>query len=227
MLDAAELARPQRPADIGRLRCEPDFDGSVTRWARGLVPRRISSGVRRELVPGSSGGRAGMLRVLRRDLLLRSARAARPDCRRRGSCRVRRRQIERSAGSPAASARDSRCRARPTSTPSPPRMFLMIFCSKVSSSSSCACWACDGDRAAEREQRAAGAGQQAEAQARAERFVTHGDHPIRQSSRQRPPPTAFAAIHPAGSGRFCGAPPEEEFIQQSRPPRQRWRHPQG
>src|ERR1043165_6618282 len=29
----------------------------------------------------------------------------------------------------------------PTFTPMPPRMFLMILCSKVSSSSSCACWA--------------------------------------------------------------------------------------
>src|SRR6188474_1645493 len=51
--EPSSLGRNARP--ISASLCEPDLDGSVTRWPRAVAPRRISSGDMRELVPGSAG----------------------------------------------------------------------------------------------------------------------------------------------------------------------------
>ncbi len=143
------------------------------------------------------------------------------------------------AGSPAENARGSRCRPRPTSTPRPPRMFLMTFCSKVSSSSSgAACWAFA------RPEKATSALQDSAISiprrpvrplrmaitrlALRARFM-----PLRPHSRDRAAPlrrhpggSRATALIPGDQGALRGG-PRIRIHTRVQPPRQRWRHRPG
>ena len=94
MLAAAELAGAHRAADVGVVARAFVCDGSVTRAARGLMPRRNSSGVSTEVVPGSSAVARAFWRLAAAALLRSGSRGqAGLRGRRTGGCR--RRQIER------------------------------------------------------------------------------------------------------------------------------------
>src|SRR4051812_39496032 len=111
--------------------------------------------------------------------------------------------------------------ARPTSTPMPPRIFLMIFCSNVSSSSS---WACCANAAAG----SARSAPQTLAIRSPRRLIRDRSSRmaitrpagslLRYPATLAAPLGATSAILRGGSGRFCGANRYKGFIQESHDP---------
>src|SRR4051812_21350624 len=104
---------------------------------------------------------------------------------------------------------------RPTSTPIPPRMFLMIRCSKVSSSSSAE--AVTAGRATRAPQKQASKTRRRlfDCSSRMRSPVLRSKCRVFTTIAAPAGVLANSALHHGGSGRFCGMPPEEGLIQES------------